>query len=78
VSTKSSTLNAERLILVMAEAGAAVKRDPSRKMAWSMGVRLVQKSSEAETEEDVLSLFAAATSCFESAAKGGQLVAQGA
>ena len=59
----------------MAEAGAAVKRDPSRKMAWNVGMRLVQKSSEAETEEDVISLFAAATSCFESAANGGRLIA---
>jgi len=77
VSIRSSDLNAERLILMMAEAGAAVKKDPSRKMAWNVGMRLVQKSSEAETEEDAISLFAAATSCFESAAKGGQLIADG-
>jgi thymidine phosphorylase len=77
VFTKIPALNAERLIIVMAEAGAAAKKDPSRKMAWSMGVRLVKKLSEAEKEEDILSLFAAATSCFESAARGGQLVTQG-
>ena len=58
------------LIRLMAEASIAADSDPSRMPAWRMGVEMMRRADESESDQATLQFIAAATECFSAAAGG--------
>lgn len=60
----------DSLIRLMTEASIAADSDPTRAPAWRMGVEMMRRADESESDEATLQFIAAATECFSAAAGG--------